>query len=400
MKKTLLALLLALVVVAGFVLTATPEVSAVDDISLLYDDRKDLSELLGVSATSVKISDQNVTSKAVGSTSKDANVLIYENGVLYAVGTGTATLTVDGKVYTVTVSPAPISLFMITGHSVGAGQEGTASQSVAVEAGQAYSSYYVKSLDTAKVDGYGLGYGSAKRAGESSKQYGSTGILDAFVAGKGGTVGVGSAFAAKWIEQTGEKIWVLNAAVPGSCLNEWKPGHPGHHTGTSAYAYPYYDNAIAMYQCAQTIWKNESAAGHYTLSHMGIIQFTGANFARYENWTLDSLQQDYTELWNGYRETFAMDMNGDGVVETVETMGLVPFWSTSSQNYSNDKAVDYFMAASQEWEGLFVVSDLYRNWIKAAGLSTFPAINYATNSGEAVQVPTSRSEERRVGKEC
>ena len=76
MKKTLLALLLALVVVAGIVLTAAPEVSAADDISLLYDDRKDLSELLGVSVTSVSISDQSVTSNVVGSTTKDANVLI------------------------------------------------------------------------------------------------------------------------------------------------------------------------------------------------------------------------------------------------------------------------------------------------------------------------------------
>ncbi|MBR5570716.1 MAG: hypothetical protein IKW10_07490 [Oscillospiraceae bacterium] len=391
MKKTLLALLLALVVVAGFVLTATPEVSAANDISLLYDDRKDLSELLGVSVTSVKITNQNVTSKAVGSTSKDANVLIYENGVLYAVGTGTATLTVDGNAYAVTVSPAPISLFMVTGHSVGAGQEGTASQSVAVEAGQAYSSYYVKSLDTTKVDGYGLGYGSAKRAGvATSKQYGSTGDLDAFVAGKGGTVGVGSAFAAKWIEQTGEKIWVLNAAVPGSCLNEWKPGHPGHHTGTSAYAYPYYDNAVAMYQCAQKILKNEIAAGHYTLSHMGIVQFVGANFsARYPDFTLDSLLQDYHDLWDGFKAAFTMDVNGDGKTETVEKLALVPFWSASSQNYSGDKAAAYYMSASQEWPDVFIVSDLYRNWVKAAGLSTFPAINYATNSGESVQVPTS-----------
>ena len=391
MKKQLFALLLTLVMVVGVVALISHSVQATEDgVTLLYDDRKDLSQLLGVTASSVKISDEVVASNQVGSENKDANVLVYENGTLYAVGTGTATLTVNGTAYQVTVSPAPISLFMITGHSVGAGQEGTASQSVAVEAGQAYSSYYVKSLDTSKVDGYGLGYGSAKRAGETSKQYGSTGILDAFVAGNGGTVGVGSAFAAEWIQKTGEKIWVLNAAVPGSCLNEWKPGHPGHHTGTSAYAYPYYDNAVAMYQCAQQILKNEIAAGHYTLSHMGIVQFVGANFsARYPDFTLNSLLQDYHDLWDGFKAAFTMDVTGDGQTETVEKLALVPFWSASSQNYSGDKAAAYYMSASQEWPDVFIVSDLYRNWVKVAGLSTFPAINYATNSGEAVQVPTS-----------
>ena len=390
MKKSLLAILLALVVVAGIVLAATPEVSAADDISLRYDDRKDLSELLGVDVTSVNISNQNVTSNMVGSTTKDTNVLIYENGILYAVGTGTATLTVDGKAYAVTVSPAPISLFMITGHSVGAGQEGTASQSVAVEAGQAYSSYYVKSLDTTKVDGYGLGYGSANRAGNaSSNQYDSTGSLDAFAAGNGGTVGVGAGFASQWVKNTKEKIWVLNAAVPGSCINQWQAGQTSHNS-TGAYTYNFYDKAVEMYQCAQAILKNEIAAGHYTLSHMGIVQFTGANFAnRYPDWTLDSLKQDYTELWNGFKEAFTTDMDGDGDTETVEKLALVPFWSDTSKTFTNEKAANYYMSASQEWPDIFVVSDVYRNWTIVDGLASFPAIDYATNSGEALEVPTS-----------
>jgi len=392
MKKQVLAILIALVMIIGVIAFISNDAQAAEaDINLLYDDRKDLSDLVGNDVSNVSITNEQVNSKQVGSANLDEHVLVYENGTLYAVGVGTATLTVDGTTYSVKVDAAPISLFMIVGHSVGAGQEGTAGQSVAIEAGQAYSSYYYKSLDTTKVDGYGLGYGSANRVGEaSSKQYGSTGILDAFAPGNGGTVGVGSAFASQWNELTGEKIWVLNAAVPGSCINEWEEGHPGHHTGTSAYAYPYYDNAVRMYQHAQKILKNEIAAGHYKLSHMGILLFNGANFtSRYSNWTRDSLLQDYHDLWDGFKTAFTTEVTGDGKAETVETLGIVPFWNASNPNYNVDKATAYYMAASQEWPDVFVCSDIYRNWITAEGLSTFPAIDYATNDGKTVQVPGS-----------
>lgn len=394
MKKRWLAIALAAVVIVaavGMALVACTGNKVGDSISLLYDDRKNLSELLGVSVSNVEISEQQVQSFAVGTQTKDANVLIYENGTLYAVGTGTATLTVDGVAYPVTVKAAPISLFMITGHSVGAGQEGNGKQSVAVEAGQAYSSYHFNSLDTTKVDGYGLGYGSANRVGNSGiVRWDSYGDLDAFAAGVGGNTGPGSALAYKWNQLTGEKVWVINTAVPGSCINEWLPGAIGH--STTGYTY-HYDTSVELFQYAQKILTNEIAAGHYTLSHMAIAYFNGVNFsaAGYSNWTLDSLKSDYTTMWNGFKEAFSCDMDGDGQKETVEALGIVPFWATSSNHmtYAYDKAATYYMAASQEWPDVFTLSDVYRSWAEsAANLRTFPAIDYTTNSGTKVYVPT------------
>ena len=187
-----------------------------EEISLLYDDRKDLSALVDA-AGEVVISDEVVTSYQVGTTEKDPHVLVYEDGILYAVGTGTATLTVEETSYSVTVSPAPLSLLMITGHSGGAGQEGNGSQSVVVEAGQAYSSYHQNSLDVTEVAGYGLGWGSPNRVGGEEglvrPKWDSYGHIDAFAPGMGGEdprIAASAAFTAERLpvilENLGQRI--------------------------------------------------------------------------------------------------------------------------------------------------------------------------------------------------
>ena len=127
MQKKLSVFLLALCLFMGLCVFVTPRAQAAEtDINLKYDDRKDLAQLLNVTVETVQISDQNVKSYQVGSTQADSAVILYDDGILYAVGTGTATLTVNDVAYKVTVTPAEISLFMYTGHSVGHGVCGTA----------------------------------------------------------------------------------------------------------------------------------------------------------------------------------------------------------------------------------------------------------------------------------
>lgn len=372
----------------GMAITAPKAQAAEADISLLYDDRKELSTLVDAQGE-VTISDEVVTSYQVGTTEKDAHVLVYEDGVLYAVGTGTATLTVGEKSYNVTVSPAPISLFMITGHSIGAGQEGNGSQSVVVEAGQAYSSYHQNSLDVTEVEGYGLGWGSANRVGGEEglvrSGWDSYGHIDAFAPGMGGSTGTGSGFAYRWNQLTGEKVWVINIAIGGSCINEWQPGSTGHN---SAYDTDYYTQTISKFTYAQTILKNESAAGHYTLSKQGILNFAGSNFSWYTNWSMESLQQDYETLWNAYtQELCKIDINGDGVADGLDVMAFVPSWS--GQVFSGDRPAVWYMGTSKEYAHNVVISDISKNWYSVDGInSTFPAIDYTTQS-VAVTIPDS-----------
>ena len=379
----IVAAILALITM-GILLTGCGS-KEVNPIELLYDDRKPIADLVGKEASKVEITEQAVTSKQIGTDTADENVLVYEDGTVYAVGTGTATLVVDGKSYPVTVKAAPLSRVLITGHSIGAGQAGNGEQSVAIEAGQVYSSYGRSSLTSAEG---GLGYGSTVRAGGLS----GTEALDAFAPSQGGNRGVGSALGYQWNKLTGEKVWVMNLAIPGSCINEWLPGVAGWHyekDGETMKHYAYkYESVLEHFGYAQQIMTKEIAAGHYTLSHMTMFYFSGANFgnANYQHWTHDSVKTDYETMWNGLKKDLAMDMNGDGKDETLEAMGIVPIWTKSNKAYQYDKALNYIMAASADYPDVFIASDLYRDWLDINNLASFPAIDYTTQSVPA-EVP-------------
>ena len=379
----LIGMLLALLL-AGQVFAQEPTA-----LQLQYDDRKDLETLLGTSVEQVTITEQMPTSFRVGTQQKDAQVLQYDaqTGILYAVGTGTARLTVDGTEYAVTVTPATLSLVMYTGHSVGHGACGSAAQSVVVEAGQAYSSFDPKSLDTTQTEGYGLGWGSEKRVGDKDVYVtgGGTGHIDAFSEEKNGTRGSGSALAWQWNNLTGEKLWVINVAVGGSCLNEWLPDASWHSTDYS----DYYNTAVEMYSYAQGIIAQEIAAGHYTLGHMGILYYCGANDKYYPGWTQETIEQNYAKLWESFSEDLSADVDGDGIAEAPEFMGLVPYWVVSLREKLNfDKAAAQYMASSAEYPYIFIASNMLRQFMYDENLEDFPAIGYTAQSA-AVTAPTS-----------
>lgn len=339
-----------------------------DFIQLYYDDYFAISQLVEGSAT-VKITDQRVTSKKVGSKDADTAVVYYheEKNCLIAVGTGTAKVTVNDATYTVTVTSAPISLFMITGHSIGAGQTGVAAQSVLCTDGQAYSSHGT-SLASEPTDGVGIGFGAQTRAKR----------IDAFVSTGAGTLGEGAALAWQWNNLTGEKAWVLNAAYGGSCLNEWAKGQVR------------YENAVKLFAYAQKILANEIAAGHYRLKDMAIIYHSAANFD-YKNvtYTDENAKFWYDSMWNGFKTDLAMDMDGDGENETVQAMGFVPIFTTPSL-VGVDRPANFFMGASDEYEDMFMASLISYQWVTAGGLEKyFPDIAYETH-GESVKKPTTR----------
>ena len=353
--------------------TVPPETTEPDDgsIKFYYDDRISPTEFGGAEGSVIQILDQQIDSCKVGTSDPDDAILYFDetSGQYIAVGVGTATLDVDGKQVLIRVKPAPISLFMITGHSIGAGQCGVAAQSVQCEAGQAYSCHKPATFQGATED-MGIGYASAV------KPQG----IDAFAPGGGGTIGEGSGIAFKWNQLTGEKVWVLNAAKGGSVIPEWQKGGE------------FYEPAVAMYRAAALVLKNEIAAGHYLLKNTAIIYHSAANF-EYKNveYTDEVMEFWYDSMYNGFLEDLAMDINGDGEKETVQCLGFIPIWSNAKKgSYVHDKPINFYMALSDAYPGCFIVGETMRNWCTDTLLNeNFPAIEYTTQS-EPVELPSNK----------
>ena len=361
------------------VTTLTPETTAEptteptepDDgsIKFYYDDRIALSELGANEASVITVKEENVISTVVGSSEADASVLYYheEQKQYIATGVGTALLDVDGTEVLVRVRPAPISLFLITGHSLGAGQCGNGAQSVKIEAGQAYSCHKTATFQQAASD-MGLGFSAPTKP---------TGI-DAFAPDGGGTIGEGSALAWKWNQLTGEKVWVLNSAVGGSVIPEWHKGQV------------FYEPAVAMYRAAAQVLSNEVKAGHYVLKNTCVIYHSGANFG-YKNveYTDEIMEYWYDSMINGFREDLAMDITGDGTPETVDAIGFVP---SGAGSLKEDKPINYYLAATDKYPNVYILSKTVYNWRSDdLLLKNFPAIEYETQS-EPVVMPKTTAE--------
>ncbi len=338
-------------------------------LEMLYDDRLDVSD------KEVSIIDAGTPTSykagSGGSTPDDA-VICLDSGKLIACGIGTATVSIDGTVYTVNVTAAPISLFMITGHSIGAGVKGDASLSALCPDGQVYSSFGTNNLPAA-VSGLGIGFAAENKPPK----------IYALNKGGGGTVGEGGGLGLYWNRLTGEKVWIINVAVGGTCLKNWLPE-------TTAYA-----NAVSQYKRAAQILNNEIAAGHYTLSHTGVIYHSAANYS-YQNveFTDEDLQTWFSEFWGGLKSELDADINGDGKGDAPEFCAFVPIWTKSAMyTYNTDKPATYYMSASAEYPDMFTASVCCRDWLTDGGVAdSFPTPDYTMQNGTEPDRPLTFSE--------
>lgn len=343
-------------------------------ITLLYDDRKPVSALLEKEVTNIEIKDQVVTSKKVNSEESDTAVIEYdaENNRIIAVGTGTAVLVADGEEIPVTVNAAPISILVISGHSLGEGQCGNAAQSVVCEAGQAYSSAGASGV--LRADTAGLGFKAETRPKN----------IDALTTDggeKSGKQGTDGAIAAEWNKLTGEKIWILNVAEGGSCIDDWQPGMK------------YNQVAIFALNIVSNILKSEVAAGHYTYVTTMHVNFSSANFEAAVTYGYTILTQWHDGFVNSLAEGCTVDIDGDGEIDTPSAIGYVPLWPSNVPEFNKDEPFLYHRASSKDFPGVFIASDAHRFWITDELVAeNFPEINYVTHDGKEIANPTTLKE--------
>ncbi|MBR2889163.1 MAG: Ig-like domain-containing protein [Oscillospiraceae bacterium] len=296
-----------------------PEEENAESLSLRYDDHYD------VTGKVVEIIDAGTpTSYKVGygvaeGTLDDA-VITLEGNYLVATGIGTAYVRIDGTLYEVTVTAAPISLLLIIGQSNAEGMVGRDHQSIACENGQVYSTYakangltgdagltvenagnYVPSALTGQ-------YSTVNVNGTDTKLSGYP--VNSLTEAGAGKYGMDSGIAYEWVKQTGEKVWVINAAHGASSISSWQPGQSN------------FEEANALLDACQKVLMQEIAAGHFTFSHMGYYWCQGcADETKTAQW----YAEQYITMHNALKTETALDADRDPVTpdSTMEFGGIV-----------------------------------------------------------------------------
>lgn len=330
------------------VLSAEANVAAEGELLMKYDDHLDISRYEG----NVEIIDDGQpTSYQVGygvaeNQVPDTAVVAIEGNYLVATGIGTATVRLGDEVKTVEVTAAPISMLFLGGQSNMQGSRGDGRESIVCPEGMVYGTY---------GDRYGMSatnatqYAPSALTGPNSliNTTGGTEKLsdypvmmhNAGVAtttsnnnGKGKN-GPDSGFAYQWVESTGEKVWVINAAHGGSALSEWVKG------GTQ------YKEAVALFQACQETMQKEIAAGHYTLSHMGFYWCQGESDSTK---TAEYYATNFLSMYEDLKADLSADMdsNPNTPEQTIEFTNIVLTFagSLSSVGYRYDAGEGLYTA--------------------------------------------------------
>ena len=350
-----------------------PNPEPVDDtIYLHYDDRVAVEDLIGKKASNIEIKDSVITSKKTNTDELDAAVLRYEQGSgrIIASGTGTATLVADGEEFSVVVTPATITLVIISGHSIGYGSQGNTTESVLCEAGQAYNTTLTIKFEGWKnaMKGSTLGYISRDKVSNIDALTNDAGEVK-------GTKGVASALAYQWNKLTGEKIWIVNCAVGGSALNQWQPGTD------------WFNFTLDAMNTASEVLRNEVAAGHYIYRTTAMINFSSANFD-YQKVEYDdaSLNLWHDGMWKGFVNSATVDIDGDGKKDGPKCIGYVPAFSHPNVKFTTDAPLIYYRAALKEHSKVFVASNLniYLNNNENI-VKYFPDLEYTMRNGKSAK---------------
>ena len=377
------------------VLTSAEAVAGENEILMRYDDHLDMGNQV------VEIIDAGTPeSYKVGygiepNTVLDSAVVAMEGNYLVATGIGEATVKIDGVEKTVKVSAAPISMILLGGQSNMQGSRGEGKESIVIPEGMSYLTYgerYSMKMSNATT------YAPSALAGEyrDINVVGTTSGLSKFPVNSFeaqvptqdtyGKDGPDSGFALQWIESTGEKVWIINAAHGGSSITTWQKSR-----ALTNDLDDNYHQAVALFKACQETMRQEIAAGHYTLSHMGFYWCQGCtDSGKSAEWYAPKFVTMYDDLKEDLRAD--MDSNPATPDQTLEFANIVltvaghmtttgyrfeeglykagdgkGFTTVEDLEMRGQRVAQLWLGANPAYPDINVVSNLVDSWVTVDG---------------------------------
>ena len=314
-------------------------------VSMKYDDRYVFPDAIDTIET------VSVTSKQTGTEKEDLKVLRKKSNVdrdvAVAVGVGQAKVTLkNGGVYLVTVSPAPISVLLITGQSNGEGSTDdthyteSRNQSVVCEEGQIYSTYawsttgHSRTVAGLSSSVYLLPSNAKNFVADSltsNQSRGGTTLeysLNSLSAAGRGKTGFDSGLAWQWHEETGDKVWVVNCAAGSSAIEAWQPDFVPAAGETTPAKMNRYDMCVALMENVRATMDAEVAAGHYELKSFVYFWLQGES-------NKSTSQEDYYEMFETLHSSLKEDVKLTGD-KTLDGCGIIMVRAFQTSNPSID----------------------------------------------------------------
>ena len=351
-------------------------------MSMRYDDHVDMIGKVVEIIDAGKPTSYKVGYGVAAGTLDDA-VVTLEGDTLVATGIGRALVKIDGRLYEVTVEAAPISLILLAGQSNMRGSEGNADQSIVCPDGMVYATFGDDRGDAAGIMNVNnaTNFAASALTGEYStiNVNGTTDNLSyypiyALTEQGTGTFGPDSGFAYEWVKQTGEKIWIVNAAHGGSSITSWQPGATN------------FKEAVLLFGACQETLQKEIAAGHYTLSHMGYFWCQGCSDY---NWTAEKYVTQYLAMHEGLKSSLAFDHDSNAATDSIvfEFAGIIPvraghdyndgyregvYADTTDKRFyesfkdlqmTGPRVAQYWMCNNPDLEDIWMVCNVGEDWV-------------------------------------
>lgn len=318
------------------------------------------------------------------------------NTTLRAVGVGRAKLTLLRNGYEVeldlVVEPAPLSLFLILGEAEALGSSSAATYPVKASDGRVYYTvgYTANGMPATEMTAASCIPDSLTGEGLYAEDGTRLTVpLNTLTAsGEGKYAGFASAFAYKWTEQTGERVWMLNAARENSHITDWTPNEASGNC---------FNSACALFDAACKLLDKELAAGHYTLGSIGYLFSQGESDS---GMNADTYAASLADMHASLSKALTYTAP-NGQVKSLDFGGMIApraarTATEAATRLNGPRAAQYFAANSNSdaFKDLYMLSNAtdfwYTNEAVSAYFSRYDARSYRNFYG--YPAPTTLSE--------